>query len=177
MRAVTMPPGLRTLSRAAHVICSVAWIGAVAGFLALAVAGLTSRDILTMRAAYIAMELTAWSVIVPLSLASPLTGIIQALGTPWGLFRHYWILVKLLMTVPSTIFLLLHMQPIGRLASRAAEPASSLADLAGLRLQLVADACAALLVLLVTTPLAVYKPRGMTRHGRRKQHERLVAAL
>jgi membrane protein implicated in regulation of membrane protease activity len=39
------------------------------------------------------------------------------------------------------------------------------------RLPLVADAGAALLVLLVATVLAVYKPRGMTRYGRRKQQE------
>jgi hypothetical protein len=35
----------------------------------------------------------------------------------------------------------------------------------------VADAGAALLVVLVATVLTVYKPRGMTRYGRRKQHE------
>ncbi len=39
------------------------------------------------------------------------------------------------------------------------------------RLPLVANAGATLLVLLVTTVLAVYKPRGMTRYGQRKQHE------
>ena len=41
------------------------------------------------RAAYLAMELTTWSVIVPLSLAALLTGLFQALGTEWGLFQHY----------------------------------------------------------------------------------------
>ena len=35
----------------------------------------------------------------------------------------------------------------------------------------MADAAAALLVLLVATTLSVYKPRGMTRYGRRKQLE------
>ena len=79
--------------------------------------------------------------------------------------------MKFLITIPSTIFLLLHMQPISRLAGVAAQTTLSSADLRGLRIQLMADAAAALLVLLVAVTLAVYKPRGLTRYGQRKQHE------
>ena len=67
------------------------------------------------------MELTGWYVIVPFCFASLLTGLVQALGTPWGLFRHYWILVKLQIAILSTILLLLHMQATSRLAGAAAE--------------------------------------------------------
>jgi hypothetical protein len=168
---MTMTPRLRKFALTAHVTSSVGWLGAVAAFLALAVAGLTSRDAQMVRAAYLAMGLTAWFVIVPLSLASPLTGIVQSLGTTWGLFRHYWVVAKFLITIPATIVLLLHMQPISRLAGAAAESALSGTELRGLRIQLVANAGAALLVLLVATALSVYKPQGMTRYGRRKQHE------
>ncbi len=38
-----MTPGLRKFARTAHVTSSVGWLGAVAGFLALAAAGLTSQ--------------------------------------------------------------------------------------------------------------------------------------
>jgi len=172
---MTMTPRLRKFALTAHVISSVGWLGAVAGFLALAVAGLTSQDVQMARAAYLAMELTGWFVIVPLSLASPLTGLVQSLGTTWGLFRHYWVLVKFLITIPSTIVLLLHMRPIGHLAGVAAKTTFSSADLRGLKIQLVANAGAALLVLLVATTLSVYKPRGMTRYGRRKQREQRTA--
>lgn len=166
-----MTPRLRKFALTAHVASSVGWLGAVASFLALAVAGLTSQDAQMARAAYLAMELTGWFVIVPLSFASPLTGLVQSLGTTWGLFRHYWVLVKFLITIPCTIVLLLHMQPTSRLASVAAETTLSSADLDGLRIQLVADSVAALLVLLVATTLAVYKPQGMTPYGARKQRE------
>jgi len=115
--------------------------------------------------------LITWFVIVPLSLASLLTGLVQSLGTTWGLSRHYWVLAKLLLTVLATAVLLLHTQPISYVARVAAETTLSSADLRRLRIQLVADAGAALLVLLVTTTLSVYKPRGMTPYGRRKQHE------
>jgi uncharacterized membrane protein len=166
-----MAPRLRKLALTAHVIASVGWLGAVVCFLALAVVGLTSQDAQTVRGAYLAMELTGWLVIVPLSLASLLTGLVQSLGTTWGLFRHYWVLAKLLITVLATIVLLLHMGPIGRVAEGAAETTLSSSDLGGLRIQLVANAGAALLVLLVAATLSVYKPRGRTRYGRRKEHE------
>jgi len=165
---MTMTPGLRKLALTAHVTSSVGWLGAVAGFLALAVAGLTSQDAQIVRAAYLAMELTGWCVIVPLSLASLLTGLAQSLGTEWGLFRHYWVLVKLLITIVATILLLVHMQPVGHLARVVAETTLSRGELAGLRIQLVADAGAALLVLLVATALSVFKPWGMTPFVRRR---------
>ena len=103
---MTMAPGLRKFALTAHIISSVGLLGAIAGFLALAVAGLTSPNDQTVRAAYLAMELIARFVIVPLAFASLLVGLIQSLGTPWGLFRHYWVLVKLLLTVFATIVLL-----------------------------------------------------------------------
>ena len=110
-----------------------------------------------VRAAYLSMHSITWFVIVPLSLAAFLTGVVQSLGTTWGLFRHYWIVTKLLLTVVATMLLLLHTQPIDRVAAIAAERALSGADLWQLRLQLVGDASAALFVLFVTTMLSVYK--------------------
>lgn len=97
---------------------------------------------------------------VPLSLASLLTGLVQSLGTTWGLLRHYWVLVKLVMTVLATALLLVHMQVADRVAGAAAQSALAGADLVGMRVQLVADAGAALVVLLVAVTLSVYKPRG-----------------
>jgi hypothetical protein len=168
---MTMGPRLRKIALTAHVTLSVGWLGAVASFLALAVTGLTSQDAQRVRAAYLAMELTTSFIIVPLSLAALLTGLVQSLGTKWGLFQHYWILAKLLITILATIILLVHMQPISYMAGAAAETTLTSADLRQLRIQLVADATAALLALLVATTLAVYKPRGMTPYGWRKQLE------
>jgi len=166
-----MTPGLRKFVRTAHVIFSVGWLGTVAGFLALAIAGLTSQDIQIVRASYLAMELITRYVIVPLSFAPLLlTGPILSLGTPWGLFRHYWIVVKLLINILSTIILLVHMQPISYLSRVAAAGTLSSAD-RGAQVQLVVAAAAGLLALLVATALAVYKPRGMTPYGWRKQYE------
>lgn len=102
-----MSPGLRKFALTTHVTSSVGWLGSVAAFLALAIAGISSEDSQIVRAAYLAMHLTTWFVIVPFSFASFLTGLIESLGTPWGLFRHYWVVTKLVLTVLATsIFLL-----------------------------------------------------------------------
>jgi hypothetical protein len=172
-----MTPRVRKLVLTMHVTSSVGWLGAVAGFLVLAVAGVANPDGQRMRAAYLAMDLITRFVIVPFCLASLMTGIVQSLGTTWGLFRHYWVLLKLLLTVVATVVLLLHTQPIRDAASMAAEATSSSADVGKLGIQLVADAGAALLALLVTTTLSVYKPRGMTAYGWRKQNAQRSGAL
>lgn len=166
-----MPPGLRKFALVAHVTCSVGWLGAVAAFLALAITGLTSQEEPIVRAAYVAMDLTTSLVIVPLSLASTATGLLQSLGTTWGLFRHYWVLAKLVITIPSTIILLTHTRPIHSMAMAAADLPLSSGDLRELRVQLAVTAGAALLALLVTTTLSVVKPRGLTPYGWRKQRE------
>jgi hypothetical protein len=103
------------------------------------------------------MELTGWFVIVPLSVASLLTGLVQSLGTDWGLFRHYWILEKFVLTIGATTILFLHMPAVSRMSGVAAE---------------VIHAGGGLLVLLTATTLSVYKPWGRTQYGRRKQRER-----
>lgn len=166
-----MPPGARKLALTAHVASSVGWLGAVAAFLALSVAGLTTPDAQRAGAAYLAMDVTARFVIVPLAFASLLSGVVQSLGTPWGLFRQWWVVAKLVITLLCTLLLLLHMQPVGHLADVAAEASLAGDELRPMRIQLVANAGAALVALLVATGLSVYKPKGLTAYGRRRARE------
>jgi hypothetical protein len=160
-----MKPRLRKFALTAHVASSVGWLGAVAGFLALAIAGLTSRDAQTVRAAYLGMDLIAWFVIVPLAFASLLTGIVQSLGTEWG-FRHYWVLVKFVFTILATFLLMLHLFKEVDVAARRVSGAApgTLPDVGRLGIQLVGDACLGLLALLVITTLSVFKPWGRIRY-------------
>ena len=168
---MTMTNGVRKFALTAHVTSSVGLLGSIAAFLALAVAGLTSQDVPTVCAAYLAMELIARFVIVPLAFASLLTGLIQSLGTPWGLFRYYWVAVKLVLTVFAASVLLAKMELIGYAARLAAEMTLSRSDLRAAGIQLAVHAAGGLLLLLVPAVLSVYKPQGMTRCGRREQHE------
>ncbi len=147
-----MTPALRRLTLTAHVTSSVGWLGAVAGFLVLSIAGLTSQDAEIVRGAYLAMNLLGQFLIVPLSLAALLTGLVQSLGTHWGLFRHYWVLVKFTLTIGATFLLLLHQFTAVAEAARRVSGAApgTLPDVGQLGSQLVGDAGLAVLVLLVT---------------------------
>jgi hypothetical protein len=170
---MTMPPALRKFMLIAHLVASVGWIGAVVAYLALGVSAATSRDAQTVRAAWIAMEVTGWYAIVPLALAALVTGLVMSLGTPWGLFRHYWVLITLVLTILATVVLLLHMPDVSAMADAAREADG--ATLGGLGGDLLHPGVG-LLVLLAITVLNVYKPRGLTPYGWRKQHEQRVAS-
>ena len=166
---MVMTPRLHKFALAVHIAVAVGWIGAVAGYIALDVAAATSEDAQTLRAAYLAMELIAWYVIVPLALASVLTGLVMSLGTKWGLFRHYWVLISLLLAIIATVVLLVETQTISYFADIAADPKTSSDDLRALGSTLV-HSVGGTVVLLVILVLNVYKPRGMTRYGWRKQN-------
>ena len=143
-----------------HITFSVGWLGAVVVFLVFAITGLTTMNNQLSRSALLAMELSAWFVIVPFCLTSLFTGIVQAVGSKWGLFKHYWVVVKLFLTVASTILLLLHMQPISYLASVSASPSFSNTQYPAQLIDIIAKAGAAILVLLAITTVSVYKPWG-----------------
>ncbi|MBM3270729.1 MAG: hypothetical protein FJZ01_24115 [Candidatus Sericytochromatia bacterium] len=165
-----LPPPLRKLVLAAHLTASVGWLGAVSAFLVLAVLGVTGGDEQRVRAAYLGMDVLVTALIVPLAFASLLSGLVAALGTAWGLFRHYWVAVKLALTAVAVAVLLLQVAPIHDMAVAAADPATPVGLIEGAARPLVHGA-GGLAVLLVIQFLGVYKPRGLTRHGWRKTHE------
>lgn len=165
-----MTSRLRKFALAVHVIVSVGWIGAVAAYTALDVTASTAQDPSTLRAAYPAMATIVRFVIVPLAFAALLTGLIVSLGGHWGLFRHYWVVISLLMTTIAIAVLLVETRTIYSLARAAADPVTTSADLRNLGGTLV-HSVGGTVVLLVIAVLNIYKPRGMTRYGWRRQHE------
>jgi hypothetical protein len=167
---MTMPPRLRKLALIAHITSSVGWLGAVVAFLALAVIGVTSQGPATVRGVYLAMEPAAWYTLLPLAFAALLTGVVQSLGTPWGLFRHYWVLFKLLINMVATVALLIYMGTFRSMAYMAADPQAGLSAVRNV--SPVPHSVLALVVLLLAMVLAVYKPRGVTPFGQRKRRAR-----
>jgi len=163
------------LTITAHVAFSVGWLGATAAFLALSIAGLTSHDAEVVRGACLAMNLISKFVIIPLSFAALSTGLLQALGTPWGLFRYYWILVKFGLAILATSALLMHQFAVMAVAARRVSAAAAEAlfspDFLSLKTELVRAPSVAIVLLLTATTLGVYKPWGLTRYGRRQRQE------
>lgn len=161
---MVMSPPVRRVALAVHVICSVGWIGAAAAYLALGIAGKLSPQPATIRAGWWGMTLTGWYVMVPLALLAWLTGLVMSLGTPWGLLHHYWVIFALVLTTLALVVLLLHMPSISAtadLAPTAADPAALGGD--------VVHPALGIVVLVIVAVLNIFKPRGLTRYGRRRR--------
>ena len=169
-----MGPGFRKLMLAAHIVSSVGWLGAVAAYIPLDVTAAASDDVETLRAVYVGMGLIAQWAIVPLAIAAFATGLVVSLGTPWGLFRHYWVIVSLVLTLIAVVVLLIEMQTIRYYADTAANAATSPEGVRALG-NTLGHSIGGSVVLLVTLALNVYKPRGMTRYGWRKQQAERTA--
>lgn len=159
-----MTTGLRKLGLTFHVVLSVGWVGAVAAFMALAI-GTFSRDAAIAHACYLTMAVVGRGVLVPLSVGALVSGIVQSLATKWGLFRHYWVLAKLALTLLATAALIVHqataIADAGRLARDASGVLLHSPQLHELGVQLLADSGLASLVLLAVTTISVYKPWGL----------------
>ena len=168
-----MTPRLTKFALTSHIIFSVSWLGAVAGFLVLSIAGVTSHDVEIVRSVYLSMNLIGFYIIVPLSFGSLATGLVQSLGTSWGLFRQYWTVVKLVLTTGAVLLLLIHQfMAVERAAkSVSVSAAGTMPNVGHTGDELVNKAALAILVLLVTTTLSVYKPWGLTQYGRRIQRK------
>lgn len=165
---MVLPPSARKALLATHVIASVGWVGAVLVYLAFGIAAVTSTDSILVRAVYVAMDWAAWTVLVPLAVASLVTGVAQSLLTRWGLVRHYWVVFKLVITAVATSVLVIYTRTLDTFADTATQAPFTDQHLELLRTpSVIVHSTGALLLLFAATLLAVYKPAGVTRRGHR----------
>jgi hypothetical protein len=158
-----LPSRWRKLLLTLHVAGSVALLGADGSVLLLgadAALGAEPRD------RYPAAALVGSAILVPLALVALVTGTALALLTPWGLFRHWWVTLKLVLTLAGTVLAFVVLTPTLDALAEAARAGAVIA--ATDRWVLVRDSGAASVVLLATVVLAVVKPFGRL-HGRRRR--------
>jgi hypothetical protein len=150
-----LAPRWRKAVLTVHVVTAVGWLGVDLVLLTFGVAGLNGAD---PGVVYPAQSLIGRMLFAPLSVLVWLVGVVNAVGTPWGLLRHRWVLVKLLLTTAMlglVLFLLL--------------PALTEAgDLAGDlprrdRITMVVAPSVSSTLLLFATVLSTYKPWGRVR--------------
>jgi len=160
--AASTPAGFRLRGRAhkvaltAHILTAVGWFGiaVVVAFCGLAAAA--SDDRVLASALYRTMETAPW-LSIPVRLAAVATGVLLGLGTSFGLVRHWWVVVKIVIAaaVIVTDAVLVGHVAHDAVAGRVGPP-------------LYGSTVAHVVVLGVATVLSVFKPRGRTPWGRRQ---------
>jgi hypothetical protein len=163
-----LSPAARRALLVVHIAVSVGWMGAAAAYVALNVPALTGADEQTMRAAYLMMPTLADYALVPLAVATVVTGIALAVGGKRGLLQHYWVTVSLAVSLFAAAILILHLPAVEELAAVAADPEGDVSALGGDLFHSIGG----LIVLTVPLVLNVVKPPGLTRRGWRMQQDR-----
>jgi hypothetical protein len=138
-----------------HIVTAVGWLGVDLVLLTFGIAGLAGAD---PDLVYPAQSLIGRMVFTPLSVLVWLVGVGSALLSPWGLVKHRWVLVKLLLTTLMLVLVLTLLYPGLREAG----------DLAGAlprpdRVNMVVAPAVSTTLLLVATVLSTYKPWGRLR--------------
>ncbi|AYY12601.1 hypothetical protein EF847_07660 [Actinobacteria bacterium YIM 96077] len=138
-----------------HVIASVALLGEVWTLVALNLYSTLAADNELARAAYQLMDVLVFAGGIPLSMTALVTGVALALGSHWGLVRHYWVFAKLLLLIAVICLGMFLFQP-GVMAQAIEQGSES--DTQQWRQVLVVTA--QLIMLVTATTLSVFKPKG-----------------
>ena len=133
----------------AHIVLSVALLGDVAGFLAVAVRAAATDDPELAAASYELLEMFSIVFGIPLSFGALLTGIALTRVTRWGVRRHRWVMVKLSL-IASVILV----------GSFVLGPSTATMQEGGdAELALILGSAWDVLALTLAVGLSVYKPR------------------
>lgn len=148
-----LPPRARNVLLSMHIAATVSALGADVVLLTLGLAGFWGSD---PRTVYPAMNLIGASIMAPLAILSLATGVVLASLTPWGVFRYWWVTIKLVVSASLTVLVLLVLVP--RLGAAAEAVAAGVEVTAVERLQLVATPATGSGLLIALIALAVFKP-------------------
>ncbi|MEV5151308.1 DUF2269 domain-containing protein [Streptomyces werraensis] len=148
---------------AVHVVASAGWLGLSVGLLALGLAADTTGSPATVEAAVRSMQLFADRLLLPIALLTLGSGLVLALGTPWGLARHRWVWTKFWLTLATTAATALALRPGVHEAVAAVSAGQALPDGEDVLMGPVVSLSAYVFM----TVISVLKPWGLTRRGRR----------
>ncbi len=153
----------RRASLVVHAAASAGWLGLTLGLFALGVTAATTGSAVTVEASVRAMKLFADWLLLPLAFLTLLSGLLLALGTPWGLARHRWVYTKFWLTLATTTATVFALRPgvnDAVFAVAAGEPVPDAGDI-------LFGPVVSLSAYLFMTVISILKPWGLTRRGRR----------
>jgi hypothetical protein len=149
-------PRWRKAILTAHIASAVGWLGVDLVLLTLGIAGLSGAA--NPAIVYPAQGLVGVVLFAPLSGLVWLVAVVNALGTPWGLLRHWWVVTKLAIVTLMVVLVAFALLP-NLLA--ALHDGAALAT--PYRRNLVIAPSVSSSLLIISTVLSTYKPWGRTR--------------
>ncbi|HEY8482649.1 MAG TPA: hypothetical protein VIL71_22750 [Spirillospora sp.] len=149
-------PATRKLLTIVHVLSAVALAGEVWVGVLLNLTATLTDDVTLAHFAYRLMGVMVFGGGIPLSLIALASGIALALGTRWGIARHYWVFAKLLLMI-AVIFCGAALVTPEVMADATEGGAAAPAGQAWTQVAVVS---AQLTMLIAATALSVVKPRG-----------------
>lgn len=147
----------------AHVGASGTWLGAVTSNLFIGISAVATGRADLADAYYVTMDRLVNNLMPAAALTTLATGLLLALGTKWGLLRHYWIMAKFSLAIATVLvgFVVIDGAVQDTIAARAAASPATASDL------LLPAIVATPVMLASATTLSITKPWGRTRLGRR----------
>ena len=160
-----LTPRWRKALLTAHIVTSVGWLGISAVLLTLSQAGAHGAN---PEVVFPAIGLIGTWLLTPVAVAAWVFGLLSSLLTPWGVFKHWWVTVKLVATTILTVLVLFVLGPTVRHLATGAAPAPDAHE------QLLAAPIVQTVALIVITVLSTYKPWGRLR-GSEGKSEAFIA--
>jgi hypothetical protein len=154
-----LSPRVRKALVAAHTIVAVGWLGIVVAKLVLEIVGLRTGDQEIARAGFLSMQVLDRAAFPPAAVATLVTGIVLSVGTAWGLFKHWWIVVKLALTLAVVVTGIAF---VGAWTEAAASSTVAVGR-GSAAAWLIGMGAAHLLMLVGATVISVFKPWGQIR--------------
>lgn len=109
-----------------HVLTSVGWMSQALALAVLLTVGLSTRDPGLRVSAVTMAEVLDEHLLLYMGNASAFTGLMLSALTPWGYFRHWWVLTKFAITLVQLNVGIFLLSPNLQAAVRAAEHAQPL---------------------------------------------------
>ncbi|UUZ83686.1 hypothetical protein LJK88_07655 [Paenibacillus sp. P26] len=162
-----------------HVLSVVCWLGGAMAMLLLGMYMLKAENGEQLYYTLDNMHLIDVVFIRYTALVALLTGIVLSVWTNWGLFKHYWILIKLILTLALIAFGIEYMgdwlSQIVRMAKQ--ERFLALSDAAFLKASysLIGGALANIVSLVFMTAISYFKPFGKMKPIVRKSKPQATA--
>lgn len=101
----------KSLLVAIHVISAASWIGGTLGMLVLAIYLKSGANREQLFYTLASMEVIDENLLKYPALLTLLTGVLLSVWTQWGLIKHYWVAMKLVLTIVTIMIGILFLNP------------------------------------------------------------------